>query len=63
MSLSDIVSSLGLDGWAIGALLLFLGAFIAVVWRAVRHYPRPVADAAASIVFDESDRSAQEGEA
>jgi cbb3-type cytochrome oxidase subunit 3 len=33
MSLTDIMSAAGLSRWAEAALLLFIVAFVAIVWR------------------------------
>lgn len=56
MSLSEIVSSLGLGVWAVGALLLFFAVFISVGWRTMARYSGGRAHAAASAALDEAVR-------
>lgn len=63
MSLSDVVSSLDLGMWAIAALLIFLGVFVAITWRVVRSYPRSRACDAARLVFEDGRVSGQGGAA
>jgi cbb3-type cytochrome oxidase subunit 3 len=63
MSLTEIMSAVRLSAWAEVALLLFLGAFIGVVWRAYSKRSRSELDAAARLPLDEAPAVPGGGEA
>ncbi len=63
MSLTEIMSAVRLSAWAEVALVLFLGAFLAVVWRAYSKRSRSELDAAARLPLDDAPVIPRGGEA
>lgn len=53
MSVSDVMGGAGLSLLPQVALLVFLGAFVALVWRAVRRSDASATDAAARLPLDD----------
>lgn len=53
MRLSDIMANAGLAGYAEIALILFMVAFVAIVWRIFRPGRKPEMDAAARMPLDD----------
>jgi cbb3-type cytochrome oxidase subunit 3 len=62
MRLSDVMSNAGLSGYAEVALILFLLAFLGIVWAIFRPGTKPAMDAAARMPIDDDSTGQPEEE-
>ncbi len=62
MKLTDVMSHAGLAGYAEIALILFLIAFLGIVWAVFRPGNKPVMDAAARMPIDDESTGSPEEE-
>ncbi|MFN8586370.1 MAG: cbb3-type cytochrome c oxidase subunit 3 [Candidatus Eisenbacteria bacterium] len=62
MRLTDVMSHAGLAGYAEFALVLFMLAFLGIVWAAFRPGNKPAMDAAARMPIDDESTGTPEEE-